>query len=839
MSGDSHVIRIKPFEYIHVLDNNSNVTRVEVGPKTYTRLEHEQIIDGPNKMVMIPPRHYCVIANPVIRKEDGTPLVDEFNNIRLKHGDEEIRGEQEPFPLYPGEQLIGKVSPLQVVAANAALRLRCIRDFVDDKKVQRNAGDEWLFPGPGTYYPAVEVQVVEIIRATIIRENQALKLRARRKLTDQNHTERQAGEEWLWRSSGAYLPGVDEEIVETVNASVLTEKKALHLRAKRNFTDVFGKQRKAGQEWLVTINDTETHIPDVYEEMVGEVRITTLNNRQYTIVLDPVDKETGKNKLGKKELRKGEVSFFLAPGERLESGIQNVHVLDGEEALLLRAKESFTDNSGDKDVERAPGDKWMIQGPCDYIPPIEVEILEKRRTIPLDENEGIYVRDLNSGKVRAVIGESYMLKSNEELWEKELPEGIDVLLSRREYTGADCRIKADLPDKTRVVTYRAPHNSAVQVFDYTTNQSRVQFGPDLVMLQPDEHFTMISLSGGKPKQQAQIHSLCVLLGPDFMTDIVTVETSDHARLSLQLAYNWFFDIDKTNAADAAAIFSVPDFVGDACKTIASRVRGAVASSTFDDFHKNSADIIRSAVFGKNSDGSVRKNLKFKANNLVITGIDIQSVEPIDQRTRDSLQKSVQLAIEITTKSQEATARHEAQRKEQEARGKLERQKINDEAAAELARSNLVKLQAQSAAVESTGQAAAEAKARAEAALIEGNAAVEQAKLRSKATSIKSQAELEQLKKKQHAEIQHRASVNKLELEKVKKLAEIEVRKFAETVEAIGPETITKIAQAGPEMQAKLLGGLGLKGIMITDGNSPINLFNTAQGLIGAGNIGGI
>lgn len=38
-------------------------------------------------------------------------------------------------------------------------------------------------------------------------------------------------------------------------------------------------------------------------------------------------------------------------------------------------------------------------------------------------------------------------------------------------------------------------------------------------------------------------------------------------------------------------------------------------------------------------------------------MDIQSVEPVDQRTRDALQKSVQLAIEITTNSQEATARY--------------------------------------------------------------------------------------------------------------------------------------------------------------------------------------
>ncbi len=43
--------------------------------------------------------------------------------------------------------------------------------------------------------------------------------------------------------------------------------------------------------------------------------------------------------------------------------------------------------------------------------------------------------------------------------------------------------------------------------------------------------------------------------------------------------------DKKDEEESAKIFSVPDFVGDACKAIASRVRGAVAGVKFDDFHK--------------------------------------------------------------------------------------------------------------------------------------------------------------------------------------------------------------------------------------------------------------
>jgi major vault protein len=62
------------------------------------------------------------------------------------------------------------------------------------------------------------------------------------------------------------------------------------------------------------------------------------------------------------------------------------------------------------------------------------------------------------------------------------------------------------------------------------------------------------------------------------------------------------------------------------------------------------------VFGFDEKDKVRDVFVFKQNNLYITSIDNQSVEPVDQRTRDSLQKSVQLAIEITTNSQEAAAR---------------------------------------------------------------------------------------------------------------------------------------------------------------------------------------
>ena len=75
--------------------------------------------------------------------------------MKLQHGDKEIRFEQSPFPLYPGEELLGKLEKLKVVRKDQAFRLSCVEDF-DDEGIERLAGDEWLLQGPKTYMPRKE-----------------------------------------------------------------------------------------------------------------------------------------------------------------------------------------------------------------------------------------------------------------------------------------------------------------------------------------------------------------------------------------------------------------------------------------------------------------------------------------------------------------------------------------------------------------------------------------------------------------------------------------------------------------------------------------------------------
>ena len=61
---------------------------------------------------------------------------------------------------------------------------------------------------------------------------------------------------------------------------------------------------------------------------------------------------------------------------------------------------------------------------------------------------------------------------------------------------------------------------------------------------------------------------------------------------------------------------MPDFIGFACSQLGGRIRSQVARVTFDEFHRNSASIVKYAAFVDRATGKVAERLKFDANNLV-------------------------------------------------------------------------------------------------------------------------------------------------------------------------------------------------------------------------------
>ena len=106
-----------------------------------------------------------------------------------------MRFSQDPFPLYLLEELYEEVRELRVLSEHEALVLRAEHDTVEKVRteegfflsffyffplsysylpkkgetiVSKEAGDEWMFRGPGTYYPNAKITIVREIRATVI-----------------------------------------------------------------------------------------------------------------------------------------------------------------------------------------------------------------------------------------------------------------------------------------------------------------------------------------------------------------------------------------------------------------------------------------------------------------------------------------------------------------------------------------------------------------------------------------------------------------------------------------------------------------------------------------------
>jgi len=71
-----------------------------------------------------------------------------------------------------------------------------------------------------------------------------------------------------------------------------------------------------------------------------------------------------------------------------------------------------------------------------------------------------------------------MISQDEELWSKELPPAVETLIGAAKDPLADRgdrqrTTEVKVRDKTRVISFRVPHNAAVQIYDYKEKKARL------------------------------------------------------------------------------------------------------------------------------------------------------------------------------------------------------------------------------------------------------------------------------------------------------------------------------------------------------------------------------
>jgi len=55
--------------------------------------------------------------------------------------------------------------------------------------------------------------------------------------------------------------------------------------------DIYGVERKAGEQWLVTSGDASVHIIDVYEQFIETKSITVLRDDEFCYIKNPKDEK--------------------------------------------------------------------------------------------------------------------------------------------------------------------------------------------------------------------------------------------------------------------------------------------------------------------------------------------------------------------------------------------------------------------------------------------------------------------------------------------------------------------------------------------------------------------
>ncbi|CAD2214314.1 major vault protein [Angomonas deanei] len=877
-SAPQLILRLQPYHYAHVANENNNTTMLVVGPQNYTLSSNETVVTPTKKFVVVPSGYYCKIKNPICTTKDANgspvPVLDESGQVRCRVGEIEYRYNVQPFPLYPDEELLG-INSLDVVSARECLMIRIVKSYGEYKE-----GDSRIFKGPGTYYPRSEEEIARREPAVVVEKGQGLCAMANYDvLHPTTKVEYYSGELYLLLTPGFYFPNPYETVQSVVTGRDLLNE-GLHIEVTRGFVDnrdfAKGIQRKSGDVYMVTGEECPCFILHPYEKILKSVEKVFVAASEYCVVV---------NSHGDRKVLTN-THFYLQPGETMEAGSPNsVYLLSSEQAVLVRA---LADHTGKDGTKRRCGDRWLVKGPSQFIPSAYTTVEEDpltgkdiREKVLLIEGEGIYIRNTISGETRLLSGPTgYLLEAHEEVFEKPVSDTVRHLLENQHRThvayvgktatkkgddreeqpivytddddgdsfdGAPSRegtgtvSMCDLPENKKAIVYHIPYRSVTQLYNYKTQKTRVVFGPEQVMLEPDEEFTVVSLSGSPwdaaqptkclPKEPHRISALYLFLGPSNMSDVVHVETRDHAQLTLQLCYDWYFDIPYGDGNAAVKCFSVTDFVGDACSFIASNIRAVVASLFFEDFHRNSAKLLKEAVFGIDpATNEARKELRFPANHLVITSVDAQEMEVSDERTKQGLQKSVKMAIELATHAQEVNAQQVASEREQVAHGKLERQKMMDQVANEEQRKKFLEAENMGLEYVHAGKSRALAEAISEATKIEGDATVKANSLRVQKEQLlfDVMSELQERKKVLIGEQESALSAEQRSLEA--QLADIKLQVMEQSIAALGAETMGEIAKAGPALQAKLLGSLGLEGYLVTDGKTPINLFRTAEGL---------
>jgi hypothetical protein len=387
----------------------------------------------------------------------------------------------------------------------------------------------------------------------------------------------------------------------------------------------------------------------------------TLREDEYLVVR--VYDEGHERPIGSELIVRGTDTSFYIPATGLEvlPGQQGGYVhrawrLRKGAGLHLRVAKSFVAAEGDAvppGSYEAGQDIFLADIEGFFFPTQSLEVVAIIVAIPLAEREGVYVRDIATGRMTTVVGPV-----------NYLPDPTRVEVVARALDDDRRSLYGILPehDTSRALSVYVPSSFAVLVT--ARDKREVVRGPQTRVLDYDEELELLELSTGRPKSSERTLRTCFLqTDGNKVSDVLHLKTADHNEVEVVVSYRVSFVAE----GGAERWFNVKDYVGLLCDHAGSLLRAAARACSIEAFYQNSTEILRAAILGEKREGEPRAGRHFEENGMVIYDVEVLDVRILDPEVQVLIGGAQRNAIVAEVSRRQELLRLETERLKEQVR----------------------------------------------------------------------------------------------------------------------------------------------------------------------------
>lgn len=413
-------------------------------------------------------------------------------------------------------------------------------------------------------------------------------------------------------------------------------------------------------------------------------------------------------------VRGSDTSFYIpktglevVPGE--QGYVRKAWRLTKNTGLHVRIVKPYVAGEGDQlppGIYAAGAEVFIHDREGFFFPTESLEVKGIVFALPIAEKEGIYVRDIETGRISTIAGPCSYLPDPTRV------EVIERLLSPE--LAALYAVVGQL--RGRALSIYIPPSYAVLVI--AKNKREVVKGPVTRILAFDEDLEILRLSTGRPKSDEALLPTCFLqIEGNKVSDVVRVKTADHVELEVALSYRVSFVTRAAEGEHGERWFHVKNYVGLLCDHLGSILRAAARGAGIDAFHAASTELLRSAILGEKRGESPREGRMFEENGMWVYDVEVLDVKILDHEVKKLLEGAQRAGIVSEVNRRQEELRLTSQKLKEDVDRQIYSSQIetmHKQAELEAARRQLVLAQAGSAIeahkVERVGKAANDAEA---------------------------------------------------------------------------------------------------------------------------------